>query len=132
MKKNYGFTLIEVMIAMVIIAIAFTAILKATENCLAATSRLQARVVAHWVAAEILTAAQVGSLKLPIEHRDMTGETHMLGQLYQWKLTNQPTTNKHINYLTVSVTQNQQSLYTLTSSLLTMPNPATIPKAFRS
>jgi len=122
MSRQRGFTLIEVMIAMVIIAIAFTAILKATENCLTATSRLQARVVAHWVAAEILTAAQVGSLKLPTEHRDITGETHMLGQLYQWRLTNQLTTNKDINYLTVSVTQNQQPLYTLTGSLLTMTN----------
>lgn len=124
MKRRRGFTLIEVLIAMMIIAIAFTAILKATENALSATSHLQARVVAHWVAEEILTASQVGTLKLPIDNRELTGETLMLGQQYQWKITGQTTTHKNINELTVTVSQAQHSLYALTGSMLVASSSA--------
>jgi general secretion pathway protein I len=118
MKRTLGFTLIEVMIAMMIIAIAFTAILKATEDALSSSTHLQSRIVAHWVAEEILIAAEVGSLILPSENRNLNGVTLMLGQQYQWVVTNQPTNDKDIHQLTVSVTQNQQPLYTLTGSLL--------------
>ena len=115
---SLGFTLIEVLIAMMIIAIAFTAILKATENSLVATSHLKSRVTAHWVSEEILTAAQMGSLQLPIDNRELTGETMMLGQMYQWQITNKKTTSKNISQLTVSVSQNQQSLDILVGSHL--------------
>jgi len=117
-REDHGFTLIEVLIAMMIIAVAFTAILKATENSLSATSRLKSHVAAHWVAEEILTAAQVGSLKLPIDNRELTGETLMLGQVYQWQITSQATSSKNISLLTVSVNQNQRALNTLVGSRL--------------
>ncbi len=122
MKQTLGFTLIEVLIAMMIIAIAFTAILKATENSLVTTQHLQSRMVAHWIAEEILTSAQVGSLPLPIDNRDLNGDTRMLGQNYSWLITRQETTRKNITQLTVSVSQNQQNLYILTGSRLT-PKP---------
>lgn len=122
-SRHSGFTLIEVLIAMMIIAIAFTAILKATENSLVATHHLQTRMASHWVAEEILTAAEVGSLKLPTENRNLTGETEMLGQTYQWEITNEKTTVKNINRLTISVSQNQQPLYSLIGSLLLNTNP---------
>ena len=119
--KN-GFTLIEVLIAMMIVAIAFTAILKATENTITATSHLESRMTAHWVASEILTAAQVGSLQLPTNNRPLSGKTKMLGRVYLWQITNTETTNKNINLLKINVRQNQQSLYTLNGSLLTQNN----------
>ena len=118
MKRARGFTLIEVLIAMMIIAIAFTAILKATEDALSSSSHLQSRMVAHWVAEEILIAAEVGSLILPADNRNLNGVTLMLGQQYQWVITNQTTSDKNIHQLTVSVTQEQHPLYTLTGYLL--------------
>ncbi len=117
-ERRKGFTLIEVLIAMIIIAIAFTAILKATNNSLVITSRLQSRIAAHWVAEEILTSAQVGSLQLPVDNRELTGETMMLGQMYQWQITSQATSSQGITELTVSVSQHQQSLDTLVGSHL--------------
>lgn len=123
MKK--GFTLIEVMIAMVVVAIAFTAILKATENTVEATSHLQSHMSAHWVATEILAAAQVGSMQLPASSQPLSGKTKLLGQLYFWTLTNKHTANKNINLLTVTINQKQQRLYTLSGPLLSSTEDAT-------
>lgn len=116
--KKLGFTLIEVLIAMMIIAIAFTAILKATNTNTLQTERVENKMTAHWVAMEILTAAQVGTLPLPPQNRPLEGKTKMLGRIYHWEVKSQETNDKLIKQLNITVKYQGQELASLATSAL--------------
>lgn len=122
MKKRAAFTLIEVMIAMVIIAIAFTAILRTTNISLDGSQHLQQRQTAEWVASNVLTAAQIGSLRLPLDSQSFSGTTRMLGQTYDWTLTRHKSRYPGIEQMTVTVKQHKQNLYTLQGTRLNNNN----------
>ena len=123
--KQAAFTLIEVMIAMVIIAIAFTAILRTTNIVLDGSSHLQQHQIAQWVASDILTAAQIGSLTLPINNKTLAGKTKMLGQNFDWVLQRRSSRFHGMEQLSITVKQNDQTLYLLHGSHLIKSNEVT-------
>ncbi len=88
MKKAHhhtdGFTLIEVLIALVILAIALTALLKITGDNIRNTQRLEDTLIREWVMKQGATMIQIGLLPLP-NQREITQVTHMLGQTWYWK-----------------------------------------------
>lgn len=106
MNKTYlqrGFTLIEVLIALAILSIAMTAMIKATSQNIKDTHYLQQKTIAHWVAANVIHSAQAGVLKLPKEPDELTDETEMLGQAWAWKASLVPTKNPKIQEIKVTV-----------------------------
>lgn len=123
--KQNAFTLIEVMIAMVIITIAFTAILRTTNFALDGSTHLQQHQIAQWVASDIMTAAQIGSLNLPMNNQTLTGKTKMLGKSFSWILHHNKSQFHGIEQLTVTVKQNKQMLYQLYGSRLVKSHEVT-------
>lgn len=99
-NKERGLTLIEVLIALAIIAIAMTAIIKSTSQNIRGTSYLQTKTIATWVAEQQLNEARIGIMKVSDE---MNGKTTMLGQTWYWRLTPAETPNKRIKKMTVKV-----------------------------
>ncbi len=96
--KMQGFTLIEVLISLAILAIALTAVIKATTQTIRDTLYLEDKTIATWVGTQIINEAR---LKLLAESTE--SQTEMLNQEWPWTLEIKPTPNPHIQKLTVQV-----------------------------
>ena len=82
--KTSGFTLIEVLIALLIIAIALAAVIKSTNDSVRASIHVRNTMAAHWVAMNLLSEIQIGTLTPPTSDHAIRGKTKMLNQSWQW------------------------------------------------
>lgn len=103
MIKQRGLTLIEVLIALAIVAIAMTAIIKATGQNIRGTNYLQDKTIAMWVGKQVLNEARVGLLVIPAAPDKLKAKTVMLGSDWFWQLSQTNTPNKHIKKAEVRV-----------------------------
>ena len=78
-----GFTLIEVLIALLILAIALMAAMVAMQNGVRTTSHVKDKLSAHWVAMNVMAQMEVGALPLPNDS-DEEGESTLLGKTFAW------------------------------------------------
>lgn len=83
-RKRRGFTLIEVLIALVILAIALTAIIKVITDAVKNTNHLKTSMAAHWVAENTLAKLQVGLIKL--SDAPIAGNSFMFQHHYWWQV----------------------------------------------
>lgn len=102
-NKECGLTLIEVLIALAIIAIALTAVIKATTQNIRSTSYLQEKMIALWVGEQVLNEARVGVLPLPDDDENIKEKTSMLGFEWYWQAQKIATPNMHIKKIEVNV-----------------------------
>ncbi|WP_188883546.1 type II secretion system minor pseudopilin GspI, partial [Alicyclobacillus cellulosilyticus] len=79
-----GFTLIEVLLALAVLAIALTALLKATSQDVNYTQRIKERTISHWVAMQGVSAIQLGLITIPAG-QPITEVTSMLNQNWYWR-----------------------------------------------
>lgn len=89
MKKTaQGFTLVEVMIAVMVLGIALGAIIQSIGRTTENVSYLRDRTLAHWVAMNKM--AELQSLKKPVSNS--SGSESMADQDWHWaiKVTGQP------------------------------------------
>ena len=103
MKKNSaGFTLIEVLIALAILSIALTAIIKSTSENIKNTAYLQNKTIATWVGTEIINEMRAGVLPIPTTDT-VEQETEMLGKKWVWQAETTSTPNPRIKKIIVTV-----------------------------
>lgn len=81
--KNNGFTLIEVLIALLILAIALTAAILAVQTSIRSTDRVYDKLRAHWVAMNVISSMQVGLIPPPTD-TPQDGESNLLAKNYRW------------------------------------------------
>lgn len=105
-KKNNGFTLVEVLLALAIIAIALTALLKATAQNIENTHRLKEKAISHWVAMQGVTMIQLNLIQVN-QSQESTQATTMLGQKWYWRAKLSTTPINKIQQITISVSLNQ-------------------------
>ena len=108
MKNKHGFTLIEVLIALAIVSIAFTAIIVATSENIRNTRYLENKMVATWVGMDIINKIRAGIIQLP-EGEPLEENTHALGQPWYWKASMQAGNNLKIFTVTVDVSPAEKS-----------------------
>ncbi|MDR3492524.1 MAG: type II secretion system minor pseudopilin GspI [Gammaproteobacteria bacterium] len=113
-KKISGFTLIEVLIALAIISIALTAIIKATSQNIRDTAYLQDKMIAHWVGLQVINEVRADVLKL--SNSSLSNETEMLGKNWQWQASLADTPNPAIKKIDVSVSRKDEDKKLLTLS----------------
>lgn len=102
-KKNAsGFTLIEVLLALAIIAIALTAILKITAQNIATTARIKEKTISHWVAMQGVNMIQLGLVQVTLS-QEATQATTLLNQKWYWRAKVNKTPIKQIEQITISV-----------------------------
>jgi len=96
-----GFTLMEVLIALVILAISLTAIMKATSSDIKKTQQLTNLTAAHYVAMNALSLVQLGL----IDETAPEQVTSLMGQRWRWhvsfsksKLASLTTVRISVNY----------------------------------
>lgn len=82
-KPQRGFTLIEVLIALAVIAISLGAILSTSGSQANQATYLKHKTIAHWVAMNELTKLQIEKTFPDIG--EMTGSTEMIRNEWYWK-----------------------------------------------
>ena len=105
MKKILGLTLIEVLIALAIVAIALTAIIKTTSQNIRSTAYLQDKTIASWVAFQVINEARVGLEVFPEVPGVLEKEKNMLGQVWKWRAYQKSTPNPQIREIHVEVSR---------------------------
>ena len=81
-KKQYGFTLIEVMVALTIIAISLGALISTSGSQASSTTYLKQKTIAHWVALNELAKLQVE--KTFPDSGEIKGSTSMANHDWYW------------------------------------------------
>lgn len=105
-KGEIGFTLIEVLLALAVISIALTALVKASIQNTTTTQRLTEKMISHWVAKQGVTMIQLGLLSIN-SGQEVTQVTTMLGQRWYWRARVNQTAIKSVQQLSIKVSKNQ-------------------------
>lgn len=99
-----GFTLVEVLVAVAIVALAVTGILTAMMRQIDGTAYLRDKLFAHWVALnqmELAVLANNNGADLP--HDTLTGSEDMAGRTWYWRAQPKATANKGAVQLEITV-----------------------------
>ncbi len=110
-KYPQGFTLIEVLLALAVIAIALTALLRATGQNVAHTQRIKEKSISHWVAMQGVAAIQLGLVVVP-PNQEITEVTTMLGQRWYWRAKLIQTPIKTAQQINITVSKNPAGPFT--------------------
>ena len=102
-QQQRGFTLLEIMVALVILAVGMSALVKAAGGNAANASYLKSKTFAQWVAANKVTEIQ-------IQHQwpktgTQSGRTFYAGVEWSWQVKTISTLDKDIRRIEVSVQQ---------------------------
>jgi len=102
MKKLInGFTLLEVLVALAILATALTAILRTSAQYIDNTTYLRDKTLAHWVAMNVFTELQIANQWLDIgEHK---GHTPMGEQEWYWTIKVSETPDPELRQINIQV-----------------------------
>lgn len=109
--KPKGFTLIEVLLALAVIAIALTALLKAASQDISFTARIKDKTISHWVAMQGVSAIQLGLIRVQ-PGQTLTEVTTMLNQKWYWQATLSDTPVKRMQMISITVSQKQTGPFT--------------------
>ena len=110
-NRNDGFTLIEVLIALLIIAIALAASIRATNQSELDSIHVKNTMIAHWVALNIISELQTGLIPPSIANRAQKGKTNTMGQAWSWAFVENPSRRfAGATKITVSVFQRHHLL----------------------
>lgn len=114
-QRSQGFTLIEVLIALVILALSFTAIIISFSENARNVLYLENKTLASWVASDVLSKTQVGFLK----PNTQKGNEKMLDKMWYWQLSITNTPSPAVKKALVSVKEAEAApaIYTLTGYL---------------
>ncbi len=105
-----GFTLIEVLLALAVISIALTALLKATSQNTAFTDKLKEKTLGHWVAMQGISSIQLGLVSLNLS-QESTYTIEMAGHTWYWRAMVKPTALKHMQQISVRVSSKKDSQF---------------------
>lgn len=98
MSETKGFTLIEVLIALVIIAIAFAAVMSSVNSASRNFIHLKNTTASTWVASNVIANAQLNRIT-----NLTSGFENMLGQDWRWTMQFKDTPNPNIREVEVTV-----------------------------
>jgi len=101
-QKQAGMTLIEVLVALAIIGIALTAVIKAASQNIRATDYLQNKTIALWVGSKVMREAQLGIIGVG-GPEGLRQEQTMLGRDWFWHAEITTTANARIKKIRVRV-----------------------------
>jgi general secretion pathway protein I len=120
LKRN-GFTLVEILVALAIVAIALAAGMRALAQSTESASALKARTLALWVAQNRLAAAQVATPWPALGNS--TGEAEEAGTRFVWQASVTTTPNPAFRRIDITIAEPQAPDYALARLTGFLGNP---------
>lgn len=102
LRAQKGFTLVEVLIALLIVSIAFSAILFSVNQSARGAARLEEKVAATWLAEDLITRAQLGLLKAG------KGSQTSLNRNWQWEIRSKFTQSTSVQEIEIFILNQQE------------------------
>jgi general secretion pathway protein I len=112
-RRNNGFTLIEVMVALTIIAISLSALLSTSGTQASSAGYLKHKTLAHWVAVNELTQIRIAK-EFP-DIGDKEGVTTMANNDWYWIRTTKATEDENARQITFTLYSDEERTQNLTS-----------------
>ena len=104
-----GFTLVEVLVALAIVALAVTAVLVSMMRQIEGTTYLRDKMIAHWVAENQLELALLRNAASNQVPQDVqSGEVEMAGSTWYWRAEPKRTGAQGFVQLEISVSANEE------------------------
>lgn len=100
-QSGGGFTLIEILVALAIVALALGAVVAETGHYITAMARMQDRTLGHWIAVDRVTEAQLSGTWPSTGNTD--GTVEFAGREWLWTLRVSETPNENMRRLDVEV-----------------------------
>ena len=121
-KKNLGFTLIEVMVALTVVAVTLPALLFLLSQQIDGTAYLRDRSIAQWVAADRVAEVRLAVAKSQSARKGViAGASDRAGRTWNWRSEIRDTPVPGFMRLTVTVTAEEEEddavLFTLDAFL---------------
>jgi len=110
-NKQPGFTLVEILVALAIVAIALTAGMRALTQATDTAAALKARTLALWVAQNRLAAAQIATPWPAVG--SYNGDAQEAGATFVWQASVSPTPNPAFRRIDIVVADTTQPGYAL-------------------
>ena len=105
MKRARGFTLIEILVAVAVLAIALSAILSGMTHYASTASRLKQKTIALWVAHNRLTELELQSAPPALGNSD--GDVSMASQQWKWFVEVKATPDPRLRRVDIRVQANE-------------------------
>ena len=112
-RYSYGFTLIEVMLALAVFSIAGVALLSTASNNARNVGYLESKMFADWVASNQLVNATLEK-KWPPKN-NLKGEVELAGRAWFWQQKVIKTTDKDMRAIVMEVRANEDDELAMTS-----------------
>lgn len=119
-----GFTLVEVLVALVILSLAFSAIMVSLSQSNRSLQFIQKKTAANWVAANIAAEARLGLLNLGTGASSESGQQYMWDREWRWNLRTLSTENPYVREMEIEVIdpETNRPILSLTSYMAGNPN----------
>ena len=117
-----GFTLLEVLIALTIIALSLGALISTTGSQASSAGYLKQKTIAHWIAMNEFTRLQIENA-FPGKG-DADGSTVMAGTEWYWTRTIKETEDEDSRQVEFMIYQDEDREYTLTRLMGYLSRPA--------
>lgn len=85
MRQSKGFTLIEVLAALIIVSLGMLAVIRAVSQTVSNTDYLRQKTIAHWVAMNKLEEIRLAAS--PPSNDESNGDVDMAGITWHWRMT---------------------------------------------
>lgn len=95
-KKTFGFTLLEVMIALVVIALTLAAFIKVSTLQAKHLIYLQNKTFALWVAEDVTHELQAGKKAWSSQLKELYGESSVFQKKFEWHIQFEPTEDPRV------------------------------------
>lgn len=109
--NNRGFTLIEVLLALAVISISLTALIRATAQDVHYMHHIKERSISHWVAMNGVKMIQLGLIESKNE-AESTQVTTMFSQKWYWRHKLKATPIATVKQIVITVSRNQSGPFT--------------------
>jgi len=105
-KLNQGFTLIEVLIALLVLAIALTALLTTTNQTINNSSRIKDKIIKHWLEINTINQIKINAITIA-QGQKTTLQSKAFGKTWYLTVQRSQTAIKHVSLMTIKISDNQ-------------------------